>query len=100
MGWFDRPKHYDRSRILDEAAHARAKKRRKKAIALYRRVLAVERHNAELHAKIAPLLSMLNRVPISQIMPSQSSFHACCLSNPCPDPCSEMTAQEQAITRT
>lgn len=57
MGWFDRTKHYDRSRILQEATRARAKKRRKKAIALYRRVLAVERQNPQLHAKIAPLLA-------------------------------------------
>jgi len=57
MGWFERTKHYDRSRILEEATRARSKKQWKKAIALYRRVLAVERHNAELHAKIAPLLA-------------------------------------------
>jgi tetratricopeptide (TPR) repeat protein len=57
MGWFDRMKQYDRFRILEEATHARARKRRKKAIALYRRVLAVERHDAQLHAKIAPLLA-------------------------------------------
>jgi tetratricopeptide (TPR) repeat protein len=57
MGWFDRAKNYDRTRILEEATRARAKKRRKKAIALYRRLLAVERHNAQLHATIAPLLA-------------------------------------------
>ena len=57
MGWFDRTKHYDRSRILNQATRARVKKRRKKAVALYRRVLAVERHNVQLHAKIAPLLA-------------------------------------------
>jgi tetratricopeptide (TPR) repeat protein len=57
MGWFNRTKRYDRSRILHEATHARAKQRRKKAIALFRRVLAVERHNTQLHAKIAPLLA-------------------------------------------
>jgi len=57
MGWFDRTRPYDRSRILEAAAHARARKKRKKAIALYREVLAVERNNAELHARIAPLLA-------------------------------------------
>jgi tetratricopeptide (TPR) repeat protein len=57
MGLFERTKHYDRTRILETAARARAKKQWKKAISNYRRVLAVERHNAELHAKIAPLLA-------------------------------------------
>jgi len=61
MGWFDRTKPYDRSRILDEAAHARARKKRKKAVALYRQVLAVERNNAELHARIAPLLAEIGQ---------------------------------------
>jgi len=57
MFWFDRTRHYDRARILEDAAQARARKKRKQAIALYRRVLAVERHNAELHARLAPLLA-------------------------------------------
>jgi tetratricopeptide (TPR) repeat protein len=57
MGWFDRTRNYDRTRILDEAAHAQARKKPKKAVALYRQVLAVERNNAELHARIAPLLA-------------------------------------------
>jgi len=57
MGWFDRARSYDRALILEAAAQARARKKRRKAIALYRRVLAVERHNAELHARIAPLLA-------------------------------------------
>ncbi len=61
MGWFDRTGHYDRSRILDAAAHARARKKRKKAVALYRQVLAVERNNAELHARIAPLLAEIGQ---------------------------------------
>ena len=57
MGWFNRTKYYDRSRIIREATHARAKQRWKKAIALYRRVLAVEPHDTQLHAKIAPMLA-------------------------------------------
>jgi thioredoxin-like negative regulator of GroEL len=57
MLWFDRTRSYDRARILEAAAQARARKKRKRAIALYRRVLAVERHNAELHARLAPLLA-------------------------------------------
>jgi tetratricopeptide (TPR) repeat protein len=57
MFWLDRTRHYDRARILEAAAAARARKKRKRAIALYRRVLAVERNNAELHARVAPLLA-------------------------------------------
>ncbi len=48
---------YDRTRVLKAAARARAKRRRKKAIALYRWVLAVEPGNAEIHGKLAPLLA-------------------------------------------
>jgi tetratricopeptide (TPR) repeat protein len=61
MGWFDRTRPYDRTRILDEAAQARARKKRRKAVALYRQVLAVERNNAELHARIAPLLAEIGQ---------------------------------------
>lgn len=50
-------KVYDRHRILEEAARARARNRRGKAILLYRWVLAVERSNPELHARLAPLLA-------------------------------------------
>jgi tetratricopeptide (TPR) repeat protein len=48
---------YDRAAILDAAARARARKKRARAVELYRWVLAVEPHNAELHAKLAPLLA-------------------------------------------
>lgn len=48
---------YDRDRILQEAARAKARRKRHRAIALYRRVLALEPANAELHARIAPLLA-------------------------------------------
>ena len=48
---------YDRKKILQAAARAHAKKRSRKAISLYRRVLAVEPGNGELHARIAPLLA-------------------------------------------
>jgi tetratricopeptide (TPR) repeat protein len=57
MGWFGGMRPYDRTRILGAAARARAKNKRRKAIALYRSVLAVERSNPELHARIAPLLA-------------------------------------------
>ncbi len=57
MLWFGRMRNYDRTRILEAAAKARAQKKRKRAVALYRRVLAVERLNAEIHTRIAPLLA-------------------------------------------
>jgi pentatricopeptide repeat protein len=48
---------YDRSRILDAASRARARKQRRRAIELYRWVLAVEPQNVEIHARLAPLLA-------------------------------------------
>lgn len=48
---------YDRQRLLEAAAQARARGKRRRAISLYRWVLAVERNNAELHGKLAPLLA-------------------------------------------
>lgn len=57
MAWFRRRPSYDRSRLLRKAAGARKKGRRKKAIELYRKVLAVEPDDARVHRKIAPLLA-------------------------------------------
>jgi thioredoxin-like negative regulator of GroEL len=57
MGLFRNHSAYDRSRILDAATRARAKKKRARAIELYRWVLAVEPQNGELHARLAPLLA-------------------------------------------
>ena len=57
MAWFRRSQRYDRSRLLRRAAEARNKGRRKKAIELYRKVLAVEPNDARVHRKIAPLLA-------------------------------------------
>jgi tetratricopeptide (TPR) repeat protein len=57
MGLFRSHSIYDRSRILDAAGRARAKKKRTRAIELYRWVLAVEPQNGELHARLAPLLA-------------------------------------------
>ncbi len=51
------PRPYDRARILEAAARARVRNRRRQAIALFRRVLAVEPDNVDLHAKLAPLLA-------------------------------------------
>ncbi len=50
-------RQYDRTRILEGAARARAKRQRNRAIALYRWVLAVERNSVEVHERLAPLLA-------------------------------------------
>ena len=57
MGIFSAEPDYDRSRILEGASRARARKRYRRATALYRRVLALEPANVELHARLAPLLA-------------------------------------------
>ena len=57
MAWYRRNPIYDRSRLLRTAAGARTKGRRKKAIELYRKILAVEPNDAQVHRKIAPLLA-------------------------------------------
>jgi tetratricopeptide (TPR) repeat protein len=54
---FSRRAHYDRLRILADAARAQRKGRRRKAIALYRQVLEFEPENPDLHRKLAPLLA-------------------------------------------
>jgi len=57
MPLFGAGAEYDRDLILDAAARARVRKRRTRAIELYRWVLAVEPMNADLHGKLAPLLA-------------------------------------------
>ena len=57
MRVFSNSSLYDRSRILDAATRARAKKRYARAIELYRWVLAVEPQSREIHARLAPLLA-------------------------------------------
>jgi pentatricopeptide repeat protein len=57
MGLVRRKSGYDRVRILKEGGEARAKKRRHKAIALYRQILVVEPDNPDIHERIAPLLA-------------------------------------------
>ncbi|MDH3520925.1 MAG: tetratricopeptide repeat protein [Myxococcales bacterium] len=57
MALFGKKRGYDRRRVLEEAERARARNKRRQAIALYRWILAVEPNNAELHAKLAPLLA-------------------------------------------
>jgi tetratricopeptide (TPR) repeat protein len=48
---------YDRKWLLAEAENARSRGRRRRAISFYRRILAAEPHNPELHARVAPLLA-------------------------------------------
>jgi tetratricopeptide (TPR) repeat protein len=57
MSLFGAKRVYDRRRVLDEAARASSRNKRRRAIALYRWVLAVEPHNPELHTRLAPLLA-------------------------------------------
>jgi tetratricopeptide (TPR) repeat protein len=48
---------YDRKWLLAEAEKARIRGRRQRAISLYRRILAAEPHDPNLHARVAPLLA-------------------------------------------
>jgi len=48
---------YDRKWLLAEAEKARIRGRRRRAISLYRRILAAEPHDPTLHARVAPLLA-------------------------------------------
>jgi tetratricopeptide (TPR) repeat protein len=58
---FPRRPHYDRLRILADAARAQRKGRRRKAIALYQKILEFEPENPDLHRKLAPLLARTRR---------------------------------------
>jgi tetratricopeptide (TPR) repeat protein len=57
MGFFARGPAYDRTRILAAAFQAASRRRYRRAISLYRRVLAVEPDNGDIHEKVAPLLA-------------------------------------------
>lgn len=57
MGWFSRKRSYDRTRLLDQAMRAAQKRRNKRAISLYRKILAVDPNDTQIHRKIAPLLA-------------------------------------------
>jgi len=61
MGLFARRPAYDRTRVLAAAYQAAARRRYSRAISLYRRVLAVEPDNGEIHEKVAPLLARTGR---------------------------------------
>ena len=57
MAWLGRNKPYDRTRILAAAAKARKRRRYKKALELYQRVLEVEPENPDVLQRVAPLLA-------------------------------------------
>lgn len=57
MGLLRRKDGFDRSRVLEAAALATSRRQRRRAIRLYRWVLAMEPRNADLHGKLAPLLA-------------------------------------------
>ena len=57
MGWLRRKRSYDRTRLLDRAMKATRRRRHKRAVALYREVLAVDPNDLQVHRKIAPLLA-------------------------------------------
>lgn len=52
---------YDRDRILEQASRARSKRQQRRAVALYRWVLAVERNSIDIHTRLAPLLAELGQ---------------------------------------
>jgi thioredoxin-like negative regulator of GroEL len=55
--WLRTSQVSDRQSALEQAARERSRGRRRRAIAIYRALLATERSNADLHAKLAPLLA-------------------------------------------
>ena len=57
MGFIHRRLDYDRKWLLAEAEKARVRGRQRRAISFYRRILAAEPHDSNLHARVAPLLA-------------------------------------------
>jgi tetratricopeptide (TPR) repeat protein len=57
MGLFRRSRSYDRTRLLNQAARAAQRRRHKKAITLYRKILSVDPNDLQIYRKIAPLLA-------------------------------------------
>lgn len=58
MGWLRRNRGYDRARIMAQAAKARRRRKRGKALELYRQVLAKEPENTDVLRKVAALLAL------------------------------------------
>lgn len=61
MALFSRRIPYDRKRLLKEADALREGRRWRRALRLYRQILAAEPRNAELHFRVAPLLARAGR---------------------------------------
>jgi thioredoxin-like negative regulator of GroEL len=61
MGFFNKPKPYDRARLLAAISKAQARGKFRKALALYKEILQVEPNNPDLHRKVAPLLARTGR---------------------------------------
>jgi tetratricopeptide (TPR) repeat protein len=57
LGLIRRRLDYDRKWLLAKAEKARVRGRKRRAIDLYRRILAAEPHDPNLHARVAPLLA-------------------------------------------
>ena len=57
LGLIRRRLDYDRKWLFAEAEKARIRGRRRRAISFYRRILAAEPHDPNLHARVAPLLA-------------------------------------------
>jgi tetratricopeptide (TPR) repeat protein len=57
MPLFSRQITFDRKKLLEQAEAATKKRRFRRAVALYRQLLAAEPRNPVLHARIAPLLA-------------------------------------------
>jgi tetratricopeptide (TPR) repeat protein len=71
-------KPYDRSTTLQAAEKARARGKKSKAIAEYRKVLAHDPHDAVVHGKIAPLLAQteqLDEAWTSFVQAAQGQIH-------------------------
>ena len=61
MAWFGN-RSYDRNRLLEQAQRARNRGRRKRAITLYQKILAVDPDDATVLRKVAPLLARSRRL--------------------------------------
>ena len=57
FGTLGKPAAAERQRVLDRASKAAARKRYRKAVALYRQALTADPTSAALHTKLAPLLA-------------------------------------------
>jgi tetratricopeptide (TPR) repeat protein len=61
MSWFRSREVYDRNRLLEQAARARRRGRRKRAIALYQQVLAMDPEDPQVNRRIAALFAKTKR---------------------------------------